>query len=476
MVIVGATGDLAMRKLYRALYYRFRDGQLPDGRIIGASRTEMSRDAFLGKLFEAAQRYIPAEHRPDEQWQAFIERLDYLPLDAFNCDSYAPLAEKLNQFPERQRIFYFSTGSRIFAPMCECLYRHELINAGARVVLEKPVGTDLASAIEINEAVLQYFDESQVFRIDHYLGKEPVQNLMVLRFGNSMFESLWHQTYIDHIQITVAESLGVEGRAGFYDHTGALRDMVQSHLLQLLCIIAMEPPPSIEADVVRDEKLKVLRSLRPLLDGDIDTHVVRGQYLAGAVDGQPVPAYRNEDGVDADSNTETYVALKTYIDNWRWANVPFYLRTGKRLARRTSEIVIHFRAVPHSIFGEAALTPNRLTIRLQPEEGIQLLLSGKRIGTGMSVRPLELNLDEDQREVDHVPDAYERLLMDAIRGRATLFVRRDELETAWRWIEPITDRWKAQGGRPDTYVASTWGPTRAAALLARDNRDWDEGC
>lgn len=476
MVIIGATGDLAMRKLYRALYYRMRAGQLPaTGRVIGASRTETDREGFLGLVEEAAGQRIPAADRAGAEWDKFLERLDYTPLDALDCDSYAALAERLAEHPERVRVFYLSTSSKLFAPICECLAAHGLITERSRIVLEKPIGEDLASAININADVLRYFDESQVFRIDHYLGKEPVQNLMVLRFGNTMFESLWHHTYVDHMQITVAESLGVEGRAGFYDHTGALRDMVQSHLLQLLCITAMEPPPSIAPDVVRDEKLKVLRALRPLEGRDIDSHVVRGQYLAGAVGGEPVPAYRDEPGVADDSDTETFVALKVHIDNWRWAKVPFYLRTGKRLARRISEIVVQFRAVPHSIFGDSALEPNRLVIRLQPEEGIRLELSGKRIGTGMDVRELELNLDEDQRGVDHVPDAYERLLVDALQGRATLFVRRDELEAAWRWIEPITDRWHERGGRPDTYVASTWGPTAAAGLLARDNRDWDDG-
>lgn len=476
MVIIGATGDLALRKLYRALYYRMRAGQLPPtGRIIGASRTATDREGFLRLLSEALEQRIPASDRADDQWSQFLERLDYTPLDAFDCGSYAPLAEHLSAHPDRIRVFYLSTSSKLFAPVCECLSQHGLITPRSRIVLEKPVGEDLEGSRRINAEVLQYFDERQVFRIDHYLGKEPVQNLMVLRFGNTMFESLWHHTYIDHIQITVAENLGVEGRAGFYDQTGALRDMVQSHLLQLLCIIAMEPPPSIEPDVVRDEKLKVLRALRPLTGKDVDKQVVRGQYLAGAVEGAPVPSYREEPGVDDESVTETFVALKTHIDNWRWAKVPFYLRTGKRLAKRMSEIVVQFRAVPHSIFGESALTPNRLVIRLQPEEGIRLLLSGKRIGTGMNVRDLELHLDEDQRGVDHVPDAYERLLVDAVEGRATLFVRRDELEAAWQWIEPITDRWSERGGRPDTYVASTWGPTAAAGLLARDNRDWDEG-
>ena len=476
IVIVGATGDLALRKLLKALYYRCRDRQLPtNGRILCASRAPLDRDGYLGLVEEAAQKYIPEEHRQPDEWSRFLARVDYMPLDAMDGDSYTELARRLNEYPSRVRVYYLSTGSRLFAPVSRHLRDKGLITPESRIVLEKPVGDGLAGAHEINRQVLECFDESQVFRIDHYLGKEPVQNLMVLRFGNTMFESLWHQTYIDHIQITVAESLGVEGRAGFYDHTGALRDMVQSHLLQLLCIIAMEPPPSIEPNVVRDEKLKVIRSLRPITGRDVDKYVVRGQYQSGAVGGQPVPAYVEESGVDPDSETETFVALKAHIDNWRWATVPFYLRTGKRLANRVSEIVVHFKDVPHSIFGEAELPANRLTIRLQPSEEIGLSLSGKRIGTGMDVRDLELHLEEDQRGVDHVPDAYERLLIDAIEGRATLFVRRDELEAAWEWIEPITDRWRSQRAKPDQYVSSTWGPTAAAALLARDNREWDAG-
>lgn len=476
IVIVGATGDLALRKLIPALYHRCRDGQLSaNGRIIGVSRAKLDRDSYINMIEQAAEKFISAELRGEQQWQRFLKRLDYCPVDAFDGASYRGLADRLAEFPERVRVYYLSTGSNLFAPVCENLHELGLITPKSRVVLEKPVGHDLASSHEINEKIRTWFDEEQIYRIDHYLGKEPVQNLMVLRFGNTMFESLWHATYIDHIQITVAESLGVEGRAGFYDETGALRDMVQSHLLQLLCIIAMEPPPSIEANVVRDEKLKVLRALRPILGKDIDHYVVRGQYQAGAVDGQPVPDYTSEPNVAADSQTETFVAIKAYIDNWRWAKVPFYLRTGKRLASRQSEIVVQFKDVPYSIFGDADISANRLTIRLQPREEISLLLAGKRIGTGMTVRDLELHLDEDHRGVDHVPDAYERLLIDAIGGRATLFVRSDELAAAWKWIQPITEHWRSLGGKPDSYVASTWGPSKAERLMARDNREWDTG-
>ncbi|MEM9057728.1 MAG: glucose-6-phosphate dehydrogenase [Pseudomonadota bacterium] len=477
MVVFGATGDLAMRKLIPALYYRCRDGQLPaEGRIIGASRREFDREGFVASVREAAARFIPEEDREPDAWARFETRLNYLTVDATQPDDYEALATLLNDAPDRVRVFYLATGSAIFGPVCEHLKAAGLITAQTRVVLEKPLGEDLESARALNERVCSILDEEQVYRIDHYLGKEPVQNLMVLRFGNILFESLWHRKYIDHIQISVAETVGVEGRVEFYDSTGAMRDMVQSHLLQLLCIIAMEPPSSLDPDAVRDEKLKVLRSMRPITGRDVDTMVVRGQYREGAVDGKAVPGYRDEERVSSTSSTETFVAMKVMIDSWRWAQVPFYLRTGKRLARRTSEILVQFRDVPYSLFDAdgRGLQPNQLVIRLQPKEGIRLRVSGKRLGTGMAVRPLELNLDQNQRHSVHIPNAYERLLVDAIAGRATLFVRRDEMEAAWRWIQPILDHWRDADDDPYPYVASTTGPNAAAALLAKDQRAWDE--
>lgn len=477
MVVFGATGDLAMRKLIPALYYRCRDGQLPkDGRIIGASRSELSREQFIELVREAAQRFIPGKYREDEAWEKFETRLDYLTVNAKNSDDYLPLATLLAEAPDRVRVIYLATASSLFGPVCEYLKSHGLVTPQTRVVLEKPLGEDLESARAINDRVCSILDENQVYRIDHYLGKEPVQNLMVLRFGNILFESLWHRKYIDHIQISVAETVGVEGRVEFYDSTGAMRDMVQSHLLQLLCIVAMEPPSSLDPDAVRDEKLKVLRSMRPIIGRDVDAMVVRGQYRRGAVGTEMVPGYREEERVSSSSSTETFVAMKVLIDNWRWAQVPFYLRTGKRLARRGSEILVHFKDVPHSLFdGDGrGLQPNQLVIRLQPKEGIRLRLSGKRLGTGMAVRPLELNLDQNPRKKLHIPDAYERLLIDAIAGRATLFVRRDEMDAAWRWIQPILDHWEETDDDPFPYVASTSGPNAAAALLAKDQRSWDE--
>ncbi len=478
IVLFGGTGDLAMRKLIRALFYRCKYQALPpEGRVIALARTVMDRDAYIRMVEAEATPFIPAEHRDEASWSRFLTRLDYLPIDALTPEGYGELADRLNQHPDRARVFYLSTGSGIFAAVAANLHANGLVTKDSRIVLEKPLGHDLASSEKINAEVCKYFDESQVFRIDHYLGKETVQNLMVLRFGNTLFETLWHQDCIDHIQITVAETLGVEGRVEFYDRVGAMRDMVQSHLLQLLCIIAMEPPATLDPDTVRDEKLKVLRSLRPIVGRDVDENVVQGQYTAGAVGGEAVPGYRDEEGVNDHSNTATFIAIKAMIDNWRWSRVPFYLRTGKRLAERTSEIVVQFKEVPHSIFDPDAppLVPNRLVIELQPVEGVRLALQGKSVGTGMDVRGLELNLGEDQRGVEHVPDAYERLLMDAIIGRATLFVRRDEMRAAWQWVQPIIDHWTKRKSRPAPYVSSTWGPTASAALMARDGRSWDQG-
>src|SRR6185437_8310005 len=347
---------------------------------------------------------------------------------------------------------------------------------GARVVLEKPLGYDLASSSAINDAVGEIFAEEQIYRIDHYLGKEAVQNLFALRFGNSLFEPLWRREWVESIQITVAEELGVEGRGNFYDQTGALRDMVQNHLLQLLSIVAMEPPQSMDADAVRGEKLRVLRALKPLPADEIRQSVVRGQYHAGAISGRPVPAYLAEPGVRQGSATETFVALKAEVENWRWAGVPFFLRTGKRLAGRVAEIVVNFRAVPHSALGSMALRPgsNRLTIRLQPDESIRLSALAKQPGLGMNLRGVYLDLAFDQFFQQDRMEAYQRLLLDVIAGRLALFVRRDEQEAAWRWVAPIIDEWAKPESAPKPYAAGTWGPAAASALLARHNTCWLE--
>ncbi len=475
MVIFGGTGDLAMRKLIPALFHRHVAGVLPaDGRIIATARNAMNRTDYIELVKKQVAHYLTAEQLASAEWTAFQQRLDYVAIDASQPDAFKQLQACVGSGVDRTRVFYLATSPSLFGPIGEHLHAAGLVDANSRVVLEKPLGTDLDSSREINEQVGRFFHENQIFRIDHYLGKETVQNLLVLRFGNMLFESLWNEKYIDHIQISVAESIGVESRAGFYDKAGALRDMVQNHLLQLLCFVAMEPPSDLDADSVRDEKLKVLRSLKPLSAADVQSSVVRGQYSAGAIAGKAVPGYREEPGVATGSQTETFVALKAEIENWRWGKVPFYLRTGKRMAVRESEIVVQFKAVPHSIFDThgRGLRPNKLVIRIQPEENITLILSGKQPGSGVNVRDVELNLVEG--ESGRIPDAYERLLVDAIVGRQTLFMRRDELEAAWQWVTPILESWQQDNGRVEPYLAGSWGPTSAMMLLARDGRQWHE--
>ena len=478
LVVFGGTGDLALRKLLPGLYYRDRDRQLSDdSRIIGAARRPIDRNAYAMEVEAALRRHLPPQDLDKDCLARLLRRLDYVALDATGVGGWPELAEALAGADDRVRIFYLATAPDLFAPICRSLAAAQLVTAAARVVLEKPIGQDLASARAINEVVGAVFPEEQIFRIDHYLGKETVQNLMALRFANSLFEPLWSSNAIDHVQITVAESLGVEGRGEYYDRAGALRDMVQNHLLQLLCLVAMEPPTSLTADSVRDEKLKVLRALKPIRGADVNVKTVRGQYRAGAVDGTLVRGYADEiDGQNA-SSTETFVVLKAEIDNWRWAAVPFYLRTGKRLPARASELVIHFRAVPHSIFGEAAgaLSPNRLVVRLQPDEGIKLFLTAKDPGPGgMRLREAPLNLSFADTFKVRYADAYERLLMDVVRGNPTLFMRRDEVEAAWSWIEPILTGWADRAEPPKPYAAGTWGPSAAVVLIERDGRTWHE--
>ena len=404
----------------------------------------------------------------------FLERLHHVSVD--QEQGFAELATLLSGREDRARVFYLATPPDQFGPVCTALGARGLVTPAARVVLEKPLGHDLASAARINAEVGAVFEEGRIFRIDHYLGKEGVQNLLVLRFGNAIFESLWRHSHIDHVQITVAESLGVEQRGGYYDRAGALRDMVQNHLLQLLCIVAMEPPSSLRPDAVRDEKLKVLEAIKPMEGRDVDRLTVRGQYVSGAIDGKPVTGYRDEAQVRRDSSTETFVAIKTEIRNWRWAGVPFYLRTGKRLPRRVSEIVVHFKDAPHSIFEGpgGALSANQLVVRLQPDDGIQLRMMAKNPGPGMILRPVPLNLRFADTFNTRQPDAYERLLVDVLKSRPTLFMRRDELEASWRFVEPIVERWNHSSEAPKTYAAGTWGPTSSVALIERDERTWNE--
>ncbi|WP_186087944.1 glucose-6-phosphate dehydrogenase [Burkholderia gladioli] len=474
MIIFGGGGDLAARKLLPALYMAHLHRNLPaETRIIAVGRRDWGIDGYRKFMEEQSRPFIDGKAFDQQAWDRFLDLFQYVLIDVNEAGDYQRLAEASRK--EAIRVFYLSTSPELFTTICDNLSNANLLNESSRVVLEKPLGHDLASAQAINNDVGRHFSESQIYRIDHYLGKETVQNLMVLRFGNPIFGPLWQAPYIRSVQITVAETVGVGSRAGFYDHTGALRDMVQNHLLQLLCIVAMEPPVSLDPDAVRDEKLKVLRSLRPMTPTDIARDTVRGQYAAGAVDGQPVKGYLEEDNVPPDSRNETFVALRAYINNWRWANVPFFLRTGKRLQKRQSEIVIEFADLPFSIIPDGPRHySNRLVIQLQPEESIQLQMLAKEPGSGMNMVPVSLNLDLQQAIPERRAEAYERLLIDVIRGRLTHFMRRDELEAAWAWIEPILDGWQQPGDRPRLYTAGTYGPAASSALLARDNMSWAE--
>ena len=475
MVIFGGAGDLAWRKLLPALYMAHLHERLPGGcRIIGVGRHDWSRDDYVAFVDKTSRAHVDAEALKPEAWASFLERLDFVSLDATVADGYQRLHAACRD--GATKVFYLATAPSLFTEICRHLDDARLIDANARVVLEKPLGHDLPSAQAINEAVARHFKEKQIYRIDHYLGKETVQNLMVLRFGNAIFEPLWRAPTIRSVQITVAETVGVGTRAGFYDHTGAMRDMVQNHLLQLLCIVAMEAPISLDSDDVRDEKLKVLRSLRKFDLADIQRDTVRGQYTAGVVDGAQVKGYLDEADVPAQSQTETFVSIKAQINNTRWAGVPFFLRTGKRMQKRQSEIIIEFSDPPFSIFsGEASAThPNRLIITLQPEESIQLQMMAKEPGSGMKMRPVFLNLDLQSAFTERRAEAYERLLIDVIKGRLTHFMRRDELEAAWRWADPILEGWKQLNDRPKTYPAGSWGPAASSALVAREESVWFE--
>lgn len=476
LVIFGATGDLSLRKLVPALYHRDVAGQLnDDARLFAVARGEMSDAEYREMAAAALKEHVAAEEFDAARVGHFLQRFRYLSLDAQKSDDYEGLKAALDGGDNRIVVFYLAMAPRFFGPICTQLARAGLNRAEARVVLEKPIGQDLASARAINAAVAAAFPESRVFRIDHYLGKETVQNLMALRFANALFEPIWHRGVIDHVQVTVAEKIGVEGRADYYDHAGALRDMVQNHLLQLLCLVAMEPPNEFAADAVRDEKLKVLEALRRISEHEVGEKTVRGQYSRGSVDAAAAVSYLDELGHT--SNTETFVVVKAEVETWRWAGVPFYLRTGKRLPVRHSEIVVQFRPVPHLIFPAAArdVTPNRLVIRLQPDEGIALHMMSKVPGPGgMRLRTAPLNLSFAEAFRGRQPDAYERLLMDVVRGNPMLFMRSDEVEAAWRWAEPILAAWTAQDDPPKPYTAGSWGPSAAIGLIERDGRNWHE--
>lgn len=483
-VIFGATGDLAERKLLPALYHRDRDGQLPqECRLIGAARKDLTQEAYRSFAKQALEEFVDAQYRDETCIERFLQRLDYLPLDATTDAGWDDLSDMLKATDSpRIRAFYLAVGPSLFGPISERLEQHGLIDDKTRLVIEKPLGRDLQSAQALNATVGEYFNEDQVFRIDHYLGKETVQNLLALRFANALFEPLWNARHIDHIQITVAETVGVEDRASYYDKSGAMRDMVQNHLLQLLCLVAMEPPANGEADAIRDEKLKVLRSLKPITKSTVEDVTVRAQYAAGAGPDGKVDGYLADlaDGCEENviSDTATFVALKAHVDNWRWAGVPFYMRTGKRMSARMSEIVIQFKPVPHAMFGDEAGKPvsNKLVLRLQPDESVRQWIMIKDPGPGgMRLKRVALDMSFADTFNERAPDAYERLLLDVIRGNQTLFMRGDEVEAAWEWIDPIMAAWD-EGHQPmSQYTSGTWGPSQAIALIERDGRTWNDG-
>lgn len=458
LVIFGGDGDLAFRKIFPALYHRLEEGQINSkSRILAIARTDYPDSEYHALLTSHLEKHVKSINH--DILGQLIAMTTYLPEDASNPSNDKRIKKWFSDTSREVRAFYLATPAAVFGNICKYLHENKYNTAGSRVVLEKPLGRDLESSEAINTEVAKYFSEEQIYRIDHYLGKETVQNLMVLRFANNIFERAWTNRDIDNIQITVAESLGVGSRGAYYDNYGALRDMVQNHLLQLLCLIAMEPPVTLEADLVRDEKLKVLKALRPYNTDTIRTHTVRGQYTRGTTEEGPVKSYL-EDIEKFDSNTETFVSLKTYVDNWRWGGVPFYLRTGKRMPHRYSEIIINFKPVPHNIFPEKKkMVNNRLTIRLQPEERIELTQMVKIPGPGgYRYKPFSLELDYADHFTQRFPDAYERLLMDVVRGNQTLFMRRDEVKASWDWVESILKNWTHTKLPNILYEAGTWGP------------------
>jgi glucose-6-phosphate 1-dehydrogenase len=482
LVLFGGTGDLAWRKLMPALFQAFRHGTLPEGgRIIGVGRDDLSCDQYR-TLMQSRFDKVDLSKRPSaEEFARFAALLEFVRMDLSKPADYARLADTLRERNADTVVMYVATAPALFTTVCEQLGAIGLNTPQTRVVLEKPLGHDLASNRAINQTVRKFFGEKQVFRIDHYLGKPAVQNLFALRFGNALFEPLWRREHIANIQITIAEELGVESRGAFYETTGALRDMVQNHALQLLCAIGTEPPINSHADAIRDEKLKVLRSLKPWTQESLMQDVVRGQYTSGSIDGAKVPGYREESGVNPHSNTETFVALRTEIANWRWAGVPFYIRTGKRLAGRDARIVVNFRPTPHAIFNSNIDVANRLVINLQPKDGLELHLLAQgqnnrqnRSTASLALVPVQLDLDFDKRFGSERVGAYERLLLDVIDGRLNLFVRSDEQEEAWRWVEPMLNHWAADTQGPRPYAAGTWGPSAASAMIARDGHCWSE--
>ncbi len=486
IVIFGASGDLTARKLIPALYHLFKEKQLPPAfRIVGFARREKTDASFRAELRTALDQFSRTQPVDDAVWLEFATHIVYCLGDLTDPTAYQKLEERLTAFGNpslrHNLLFYLAISPSQFGAAVEHLQQAGLLsrrptNGWQRIVVEKPFGHDLASAHALNAELTRYADENQVFRIDHYLGKETVQNILMFRFSNSVFERLWNRESVDHVQVTVSEKHSVGGRGGYYEEAGAMRDMVQNHILQVLALVAMEPPVSLEAESIRDEKVKLLKSIRALTPVDVARQVVRGQYFAGVMDGQPQPGYRQEPKVRPDSNVETYVAMKLLIDNWRWSGVPFYLRTGKCLPLGASEVRIQFRPTPNVLFAAVCgskLDPNALTLRLQPNEGISIRFNGKVPGTQVGVRPVRMHFSYDSEFGAYTPEAYERLLLEAVAGDATLFIRRDEVETAWHIVDSIRRGWE---GKPlsnrEFYAAGTWGPMAAEELLAQSGHVW----
>ena len=479
-ILFGTLGDLARRKLLPALYQLEKANLLhANTRIIGVARDTLDKEAFTNKVHASLIEFVGKDSVDTSVWSRLAKRLHYCGFDLAKASEYSVLAETVKTSDKRAVVSYLATPPQLFATICKGLSEQQLVTPQARIVLEKPLGHDLESSRQINQEVAKYFQESQIYRIDHYLGKETVLNLLALRFANPIFADQWSHNAIDHIQITAAEQVGVEGRWGYYDDAGQLRDMVQNHLLQVLALIAMEPPTRLDAESVREEKVKVLRSLRPITQQNVRDDTVRGQYSAGFIGDKKVPGYLEEEGANEVSKTETFVAVKAHIDNWRWAQVPFYLRTGKRMAQKRTEIVISFKPQPHNIFHETMnqLPPNRLVIRLQPDEGVEIQMMNKVPGLGkqMQLKPTTLDLSFDQTfENQRISDAYERLLLEAIEGNQYLFVAREEVEHAWKWIDGIRDAWQRTGEEPKGYQSGSWGPAASVTLIAHDGREWDD--
>ncbi|KIZ33496.1 glucose-6-phosphate dehydrogenase [Stutzerimonas kunmingensis] len=475
LALFGALGDLALRKLFPALYQLDRAGLLPtETRLLALARESGEAASHLAMIEEHLRRHVGERDLDEAVLQRFMARLDYLSMDFRRAEDFAALADKAGNADSI--VAFFATPASVYGAICAGLAEAGLAER-TRVVLEKPIGHDLESSREVNDAVARFFPEDRTYRIDHYLGKDTVQNLIALRFANSLFETQWNQNHISHVEITVAETVGIEGRWGYFDQAGQLRDMIQNHLLQLLCLIAMDPPSDLSADSIRDEKVKVLKALAPIAPEQLGQQLVRGQYVAGSILGRHVPGYLEEENSNTQSDTETFVALRAEICNWRWAGVPFYLRTGKRMPQKLSQIVIHFKAPPHYIFApeQRQLIGNKLIIRLQPQEGISLLVMTKDQGLdkGMQLRsgPLQLNFSETYKS-PRIPDAYERLLLEVMKGNQNLFVRKDEIEYAWKWCDQLIDGWQRVGAPPKPYAAGSWGPAASIALISRDGRSW----